>query len=92
MKAKVVSLKTKGKAPNDLSIEECRKMFKASEYGYTDDELIQMKDFLFKLAKMYYELYTTKLKHQPKTISLNNEPYDTEESHTLCKSEYRRAS
>jgi hypothetical protein len=92
MKANVVNLKTKDKASNDLSIEECRKMFKASEYGYTDEELIQMRDFLFKLAKMYYELYMTRLKRQPKTISLNNEHYDTEESHTLCKSEHRRAS
>lgn len=92
MKARIVTLRTKAKAPNDLSIEECRQMFKASEYGYTDEELIQMKDFLFKLAKMYYELYMTKLKHQSKIIPLNNQPYDTEESHTLCKSEHRRAS
>ena len=91
MKARIVNLRTKTKAPNDLSIEECRQMFKASEYEYTDEELIQMKDFLFKLAKTYYELYMTKLKHQPKIIPLNNQPYDTEESHTLCKSEHRRA-
>ena len=92
MKARIVNLRTKVKAPNDLSIEESRQMFQANDYGYTDEELIQMKDFLFKLAKMYYELYTTKLKHQSKIILLNNQPYDTEESHTLCKSEHRRAS
>ena len=91
MKARIVNLRQKAKAPNDLSIEECRQMFKAREYGYTDEELIQMKDFLFKLAKMYYELYMTKLKHQAKIIPLNNQPYDTEESDTLCKSEHRRA-
>ena len=80
MKTRIVNLKRK--QPNDLSIEECRKMFKASEYGYTDEELIQMKDFLFKIAKIYYELYMTKLKHQSKIITLNNQPYDAEEGHT----------
>jgi hypothetical protein len=92
MITRIINQKTKRKAPNDLSIEECRKLFRASEYGYTDEELIQMKDFLFKIAKIYYELYMTKLKHQTKIIKLNSQPYDTEESHTLCKSKHRRAS
>ena len=92
MKTRIVNLKAKAKKPSDLSIEECRTMFKAREYEYTDEELIQMKDFLFKLAKMYYELYMTKLKHQPKIIPLNNQPYDTKESHNLCESKHRRAS
>jgi hypothetical protein len=61
-------IKINRKAPNDLSIEVCRKMFKAKEYEYTDEELLQMKDFLFKLAKIYYELYMTKLKHQSRII------------------------
>ena len=69
MKARIVNLKTKTKSPNDLSLEECRQMFKASEYEYTDEEIIQMKDFLFKLAKIYYELYMTKLKHRSKIIN-----------------------
>jgi hypothetical protein len=65
MKSRII---TTGKAPNDLSIEECRKMFKAGEYEYTDEELIQIRVFLFKLAKIYYELYMTKLKHKSKII------------------------
>ena len=92
MKAKVANLKTKQKTPAELSIEDCRKMFRAEEYGYTDEELMQMRDFLFKLAKTYYELYMTTLRNKAQVIPLNSQPYDTKESHSLCSGKHRRAS
>lgn len=47
------------------TVEECCLIFKAEEYGYTDEELIQMHDFLFKLSKIFYESYTTTLRSHP---------------------------
>ena len=84
MRAKAIHLKAKEKSPTELSLEECRNMFKAEEYGYTDEELIQMRNFLFKLAKIYYEFYMTTLRHRAKVIPLNHLPYGTEESNSLC--------
>lgn len=92
MKAKVIRLKPKDLYCDQPTLEECRKMFKVEEYGYTDEELIQMRDFLFKLAKIFYEFYTTTLRHRAKVISLYNLTYDTEKSNHLRPSKHRRAS
>ena len=92
MKAKVVNLKTNKQPFTDLSIEDYRKLFQAEAHGYSDEELIQMRDFLYKLAKIYCEFYRTTGKQSAKVISLNNQPYGTEKSHYLCKSKHRRAS
>ncbi|RYZ28194.1 MAG: hypothetical protein EOO10_10340 [Chitinophagaceae bacterium] len=92
MKAKVISLtEPKDLQSSQLTIEQCRKLFKAEEYGYTDDELIQLRDFLSKLAKIFYESCTTTLRNRAKVITIN-QPYDTEKSHHLCTGKHRRAS
>lgn len=85
-------LKPRDLSNNPISLEECRKLFKVDEYGYTDEELFKMRDFLFKLAKIYYGFYITTLQHRAKIISINNQPYGTEESNHLCTSKHRRAS
>ena len=90
--AKVVKLQPRDLSNNPISLEECRRLFKAEEYGYTDEELIQMRDFLFKLSKIYYGFYITTLQHRAKVISINDRPYGTETSNHLCKSKHRRAS
>lgn len=92
MKAQVISLKKpKDFQSSQLTSEQCRVIFRAEEHEYTDEELIQMRDFLFKLAKTFYESYTTTLRNQAKIISIN-QPYDTEKSHYLCTGKHRRAS
>ena len=92
MKAKIISLKEpKDLQSSQLTIEQCRAIFKAEEHGYTDEELIQMRDFLFKLAKTFYQSYTSALRNRAKVITIN-QPYDTETSHHLCTGKHRRAS
>lgn len=93
MKAKVISISN----PNDLysdqlTLEQCRVMFKAEECGYSDKELIQMRDFLFKLSKIFYESYLITLKNRAKVISINKQSYGTEKSNHLCTGKHRRAS
>ncbi len=90
MKNQSVGVSSKIKNP-DLTIEQCRKLFKAEEYGYTDEELMQMQHFLFKLAKTYHDLFVTKLRHKLKVVPLNSQTYDPEESNHLRSGEYRRA-
>ncbi|MBD0366413.1 MAG: hypothetical protein ICV53_09960 [Flavisolibacter sp.] len=91
MKTKTIHLKANEKSSTVLSIEQCRKMFKAEEYGYTDEELIQMKDFLFKLAKIYYKFYITTLKDKANVIPLYHLPYGTVVCISLCTGQHRRA-
>lgn len=93
MKAKIISINNSKELPSEqLTLEQSKKMLKAAEYGYSDEEVIQMSDFLFKLAKIYYEFYRTTGKQSAKVVSLNNQSYGTEKSHHLCKSKHRRAS
>jgi hypothetical protein len=82
---------------NDLheslpSLELCRKLFKAKEYDYNDEELLQLRDFLFKLARIYYEFYMQDFRHRAPVVNLNNTNHGTEESHPLHPRKYRRAS
>lgn len=93
MKAKVININKPNDLPSEhLTLEQCKQMFKAEEHGYSDEEVIQMRDFLFKLAKIYCEFYRTTGKQSAKVIPLNNQPYGTEKSHHICKSKHRRAS
>lgn len=91
MKNQPVGVNSSNNSRPDLTIEQRRKLFKAEEYGYTDEELMQMQDFLFKLAKTYHDLFVTKLRHQLKVVPLNSQSYDPEESNHLRAGEYRRA-
>jgi hypothetical protein len=89
IKSQPVGVSSKIKNP-DLTIEQCRKLFKAEEYGYTDEELMQMQVFLFKLARTYHDLFATKLRYQRKVVPLNSQTYDPEESDHLRPGKYRR--
>ncbi|GAA4339571.1 hypothetical protein [Flaviaesturariibacter amylovorans] len=74
------------------SVEQCRKLFKAKEYDYTDEELLQLRDFLYKLTRIYYEFYMQDFRHRVPVVNLNNATHGTEESHSLRPRKYRRAS
>lgn len=90
--AKLVNIKSKRSNVDGLSAEQCRNLLNADGYDYTDEELIQIQAFLFKLAKIYYDFYITTLRHRAKVISINDRPYGTEESNHLCTRKHRRAS
>ena len=93
MKAKILSIQKSKDVPIEgVTVEQCRQLFKAAEHGYSDEELILMRDFLFKLAKIYYEFYRTTWMQKAKVISLTNQPYGTEKSHHICAGKHRRAS
>lgn len=93
MKAKVINLhKPKEVSPEQLTVEQCRKLFKTEEYTYSDEELILMRNFLFKLSKIYYELYMTSLRHKAKVVPLNKTTNGTEKSNHIRPGEHRRAS
>ena len=76
----------------ELSLEDCKRKFDLEGYGYSDEEIQQLSSFLFGLVKMYHSFYQIKDKPQAKVIALNQPNHDSEESHSLCARQYRRAS
>jgi len=76
-----------------ISLAECKKILNADEYGYTDKEVLIIRDFLYSLAVVDYNYHEQKAKQKTKIIKLNIIDNDnTKKSHSLLQSEYRRAS
>lgn len=89
MKAKIVPLKT-GQTEK-LDLETCRKILNAGDQQFSDEEVIRIRDYLYKLAeiecrffKEWQENYTDNV------IPIKQTTHETEESHTLHPGEYRR--
>lgn len=91
MRAKVINLPRQNKNES-FTIEKCRKILGANEVEYTDEQIILMRDYLFILARIYFDYYQRTYKEQLKVIHLNKIYNGTEDSDNLCSGEYRRAS
>jgi len=89
MKAKIVKLPEE-KFPERIPLEKCRKVLKAKENGYTDEEVFQIRDMLYALADIDYHDYLEN-KNKAIVIDLNNLQDETQ-SHSLHSSKHRRAS
>lgn len=76
----------------ELSTEEYKRKFDLDTYGYTDEEIERLCEFLSKLAKIYHEFYAMTVQSKAKVISISTQVYDKEKSHSIRPCEYRRAS
>lgn len=45
------------KFPSRTSLKKCRELLKADELGYTDEEVLIIRDFMHCLAKMIHDYY-----------------------------------
>ena len=45
------------KFPDRTSLKECRKLLKADKKGLTDQEVLDVRDFIHNIAKMYHDYY-----------------------------------
>ena len=72
MKGKIVSIKSEEKFIGRTSLMKCRELLEADELGYTDEEVIVMRDFVHCLAKMIhdYHMRCQKGLHQSKIFNL----------------------
>jgi hypothetical protein len=89
MKTKIVPLKSG--QDEKLDLETCRKILNAGDKKFSDEEVIRIRDYLYKLAeiecrffKEWQENYTDNV------IPIKQPNHETEESHTLHQGEYRR--
>lgn len=74
-----------------IPLQRCREIMIKNGVEYTDDELLQIRDFLYKMADMvilHYEQTTISKRVDNNT---NNNSYETQ-SIPLHPGEYRRAS
>ena len=89
MNAKSVKLPEE-KFPERIPLEKCRKVLKAKENGYTDEEVFQIRDMLYALADIDYQDY---LENKTKAIVIDlNNVEDETQSHSLHPGINRRAS
>ncbi len=89
MNAKIVKLPEE-KFPEKIPLEKCRKVLKAKENGYSDEEVFQIRDMLYALADIDYQGYQEN-KNKAIVIDLNNVQDETQ-SHSLHSGIDRRAS
>lgn len=81
-----------------LSIGECKKTLNQDGITYTDEEVKEIREFLYTLGNIYYDIFQRKMEMErgTKVVHLNNNSQNTqsngEESDTVHPRIYRRAS
>jgi len=89
MKSKVVSIQkridTKKKEKDRMPLAECRKILNRNGNHFTDEEVIEINDFIFRLADIFIDHYEYPEIQQGKIIKLEDhkQPYH-DESNYLC--------
>lgn len=59
-----------------ISLSKCKSVLESDGSKYTDEEVLQIRDFLYMLAELDYKVY---LKQKQREIDLENEKQKTEE-------------
>lgn len=59
-----------------ISLSKCKSVLESDGSKYTDEEVLQIRDFLYMLAELDYKVY---LKQKQGEIDLENEKQKTEE-------------
>jgi hypothetical protein len=94
MNDKTLPINPKEKFTSRTSLAKCREILEADKLGYTDEEVIMIRDFVHCLAKMIHDYYLrcVNSKQDGKVININTFDHDKKESDYLCTGEHRRAS
>ena len=91
MNAKIIPI-TNEKFEGRLSLDICKRMLKAKDKGLTDEEVYQIRDLLYALADIDFNLFMDEKQKQTATIiELNTDHYETQ-SHSIYPGINRRAS
>lgn len=54
-----------------VSLERCRELAKKHGYNYTDDELLKIRDYLYQLAEIQYNIYQREKDEREKSDNLH---------------------
>jgi hypothetical protein len=72
-----------------LDLETCRKILNAGDRKYSDEEIIRITDYLYRLAAIECRFYDQWLNEQTETPIINLQD-ETKKSIPLHQSKYRR--
>ncbi len=91
MNAKLIDLKTEQELfPDKVPLEALRKIWNDKETQYTDEQLEQIRTWLYAIAEVIVRI-SDKVKQQSRVIQISTE-HENEKSNYLCPGEHRRAS
>jgi hypothetical protein len=77
--------------PPKPSMEESKRILQADQYGYTDEEVSVIIDFLYRLAAIDLNLYEELIKTNTQVIHIKEYNNDhSKKSIPISKSKYRR--
>jgi hypothetical protein len=76
-----------------ISLEKLKEVMNQNGLEYSKEELLLIRDFLYRLAEIAVSHYERKQDSNTKVISINKtDHYDQKESIPICQGEHRRAS
>ncbi len=91
MKSKIIPIKNQFDQNDKLDLATCKRILNAEENKYTDEEIIQIRDYLYQLAEIecrYFKQWQAEQTDNVRPINANK--HETEESVPLYPGEYRR--
>ena len=74
----------------ELDLETCRKVVNAGDRKYSDEEVLRIRDYLYRLAAIECSFYYQWINEQTETPIINLQD-ETEKSIPLHQGKYRRA-
>ncbi len=72
-KGKLVELEAKQLIKPKISIEEFKKILNKNGDNFSDDEIKEIRDFLYNIAEIDFLLYQQYIKEKAEELRLNNE-------------------
>ena len=91
MKTKIISLKAKAEENTKLDLDTCKRILNAGENGYSDQEIIRIRDYLYQLVEIecrYFKQWQNEQNDNVIPINANNN--ERKESIPLYPGKYRR--
>lgn len=89
MNGNVVSLSIE--KDEKLSLDFCKKILNVNGNAYSEEEILQIRDFLYQLAEIECRYFKYWQQQQANNIiTINRTDYETSESHLIHQGEYRR--
>ncbi len=79
------------KKEEKLSVAACKKILNENGNNYTDEEVLKIRDYLYKLAEIQCRHFKDwQEKQESKIVHLNSNHYETTKSYPLYQGKYRR--
>ncbi len=73
-----------------LSLAQCREILHAEEMGYSDEEVLKIRDFLYSLAVVDYNYHEKQAKEKVNQKLPSDEDYDAKKGSIVFPRQYRR--